>query len=171
MTGTHAAMGRREAMRVLGEFGCGMTAATNAACAGDHGVQQKDDSEFKRPVQGLHAHFCGIHVAKGNPGFQVVAQHYCSARSKSMHQCLLYDSCEENAKLRGVEYIIVDAAYRRLTETEKKYWHPLRTKCWRGDRIAGAPRLPAQVDRPSRPTIDRRGAGCAHSARNSPGRS
>ena len=37
---------------------------------------------------------------------------------------MLYDSCEKNAKLLGVEYIVSDKVYRRLPENEKKYWHP-----------------------------------------------
>jgi Protein of unknown function (DUF1264) len=41
-----------------------------------------------------------------------------------MHQCLLYDSTEKNARLLGVEYIISDRLYRELPEVEKKYWHP-----------------------------------------------
>ena len=76
------------------------------------------------PLSAIHAHFCGIHIAKGNPKFQLVAQHYCSPHAEDMHQCLLYDSCEKNAKLLGVEYIVSDKVYRRLPENEKKYWHP-----------------------------------------------
>ena len=41
-----------------------------------------------------------------------------------MHQCILFDSCEKNARLLGVEYIISDKLYRALPEAEKKYWHP-----------------------------------------------
>ena len=73
------------------------------------------------PVQSLHAHFCGIHIAKSNPKFQLVAQHYCMSRSEEMHQCLLCDSYEKNAKLLGVEYIVSDRIYRELPDAEKKY--------------------------------------------------
>ena len=41
-----------------------------------------------------------------------------------MHQCLLFDSADKNAKLLGVESIVSDEAYRKLPEAEKKYWHP-----------------------------------------------
>jgi hypothetical protein len=136
MTQEHAAIGRREMIRVLGALGCGVAASPNTSQAEEHGAHEKKDSELTGPVKGLHAHFCGIHVAKGNPRFQVVAQHYCSARSEEMHQCLLYDSCEKNARLLGVEYIIVDAAYRRLPETEKKYWHPHTYEVLAGGLIA-----------------------------------
>src|SRR5262249_6065498 len=79
---------------------------------------------MRAPVAALHAHFCGIHIAKGNPRFQLIVQHYCAPRGDDMHQCLLYDSCDKNARLLGVEYIVTDAVYRRLPAGEKRYWHP-----------------------------------------------
>ena len=88
------------------------------------------------PVHALHAHFCGIHIAKNNPKFQLVAQHYCMSRSEEMHQCLLYDSSEKNAKLLGVEYIISDRLYRELPDAEKKYWHPHTYEVLAGGLIA-----------------------------------
>jgi hypothetical protein len=88
------------------------------------------------PVNSLHAHFCGIHIAKKNPKFQLVAQHYCSGRTEDMHQCLLYDSCDKNAKLLGVEYIVTNKVYQLLPETEKKYWHPHTYEVLAGGLIA-----------------------------------
>lgn len=40
-----------------------------------------------------------------------------------MFQCVLFDGTGKNAKLLGVEYLIPDAAYRKLPDGEKKYWH------------------------------------------------
>jgi hypothetical protein len=88
------------------------------------------------PVHEIHAHFCGIHVAKLNPGVQLVAQHYCMSRSEEMHQCLLYDSTAKGAKLLGVEYIISDRLYRGLPDVEKKYWHPHTYEVLAGGLIA-----------------------------------
>jgi hypothetical protein len=88
------------------------------------------------PVHETHAHFCGIHLAKSNPSFQIVTQHYCMSRSEEMHQCLLYDSTGKNAKLLGVEYIISDRHYRDLPEEEKKYWHPHTYEVLSGGLIA-----------------------------------
>ena len=45
----------------------------------DHGATDKGDGGLMAPVQSLHAHFCGIHIAKNNPKFQLVAQHFCMA--------------------------------------------------------------------------------------------
>ena len=58
------------------------------------------------------------------------------SRSEEMHQCLLYDSSEKNAKLLGVEYIISDRMYRELPDAEKKYWHPHTYEVLAGGLIA-----------------------------------
>jgi len=80
-------------------------------------------NRFMGPVSHSHLHFCGIHIAKNDPKIQLITQHYCCPLGDEMHQCLLYDSIERNAKLLGVEYIISDRMYRALPMTEKRYWH------------------------------------------------
>jgi hypothetical protein len=95
----------------------------------------------RSPMTGPHAHFCGIHVAKSNPNFQLIAQHYCTAHRGHDHgdglfQCLLFDSAEPNAKLLGVEYIVTDEQYRALPEDEKRYWHPHTYEVLAGGLIA-----------------------------------
>ncbi len=104
--------------------------------AADHGNTMDGDAKFMAPVKGLHAHFCGIHCARGNPKFQIIAQHYCAPHGEQMHQCILFDSTGKNAKLLGVEYIISDKLYRGLPQTEKKYWHPHTYEVLAGGLIA-----------------------------------
>jgi hypothetical protein len=55
-----------------------------------------------------------------------------------MHQCLLYDSVGQHARLLGVEYIISDDLYRTLPDVEKKYWHPHTYEVLGGGLIAPA---------------------------------
>jgi hypothetical protein len=112
-------MDRREMLGALGVLG----AALPAAGAADH--EAKKDAS---PMTGPHAHFCGIHMAKKDPKFQIVTQHYCAAHTgdhtdAQMFQCVLFDGTGKNAKLLGVEYLISDAEYRKLPAEEKKYWH------------------------------------------------
>jgi hypothetical protein len=128
-------MDRRE---WLGWIGTGVGASLGgAACAAEvHDEAKPGDSSLMAPVHELHAHFCGIHIAKSNPKFQIVAQHYCMSRSEEMHQCLLYDSTEKNARLLGVEYIISDRLYKELPDDEKKYWHPHTYEVLAGGLIA-----------------------------------
>jgi hypothetical protein len=79
------------------------------------------------PMSAPHFHFCGIHMAKKYPKLQFVTQHYCAAHTGGsegdVFQCTLFDGTGPNAKLVGVEYLISDAAYRKLPDAEKKYWH------------------------------------------------
>jgi hypothetical protein len=117
-------MDRREWLALLGTLGAGF--AANEACGDDH----KGPQDGSSPVSGPHAHFCGIHIAKKDPKYQIVTQHYCTAHTGGDHkaeqifQCLLFDSRAKNAKLLGVEYIISDERYRMLPAEEKKFWHP-----------------------------------------------
>jgi hypothetical protein len=128
-------MDRRHLLGLLGS-GVGASFSGVAHAADGHGPDDKTDAGMKEPVHALHAHFCGIHIAKNNPKFQIVAQHYCMSPSEEMHQCLLYDSCEKNARLLGVEYIVSDRIYRQLPDAEKKYWHPHTYEVLAGGLIA-----------------------------------
>lgn len=124
-------MDRRELFGTLGVLGAGIAAEPAAA---DHpGGAAKG---LRAPVENLHAHFCGIHIAKTNPKFQIIAQHYCAPLGDEMHQCLLFDSCAKNARLLGVEYIVSDRVYRTLDDNEKKYWHPHTYEVLAGGLIA-----------------------------------
>jgi len=128
-------MDRRHWLGLIGS-GVGVSLSGSTLEADEHRSDQKGEGGLMAPVQSLHAHFCGIHIAKSNPKFQLIAQHYCMARSEEMHQCLLYDSCEKNAKLLGVEYIVSDRIYRQLPDAEKKYWHPHTYEVLAGGLIA-----------------------------------
>ena len=112
-------MDRREMFGVLGALGAGLPLR-----AADHDGK----AAAAGPLAGPHAHFCGIHMAKKDPKFQLVTQHYCTAHTGEhgdgqLFQCVLFDSAGPNAKLLGVEYIIGDEVYRKLPDAEKKYWH------------------------------------------------
>ncbi len=128
-------MDRRQWIGLVGS-GVAVSLGGEACAAKQHRADEKGDGGLMAPVQSLHAHFCGIHIAKSNPKFQLVAQHYCMSRSEEMHQCLLYDSYEKNAKLLGVEYIVSDRIYRELPDAEKKYWHPHTYEVLAGGLIA-----------------------------------
>jgi Protein of unknown function (DUF1264) len=115
-------MDRRELFRIAGTAGIGVM-LSEAGHADDHHASGAAKPAMP-PLEGVHLHFCGIHVAKRDPKFQIITQHYCAGLTDEMHQCLLYDSDRENARLLGVEYIISDRMYRELSDAEKRYWHP-----------------------------------------------
>jgi hypothetical protein len=122
-------MDRREVLGAIGAIGAGLAVGSNA---------NANQEKAKGPVSGPGLlHFCGIHVAKNNPKFQIVTEHYCSQCGEEIHQCLLYDSADAaHAKLVGVEYIITDKLYRGLPDAEKKYWHPHTYEVLAGGLIA-----------------------------------
>jgi hypothetical protein len=128
-------MDRRELFGILGAMGAGL-AGTGSLSADDHGAHPQRVNKRLAPVTNLHAHFCGIHIAKKDPKFQIVTQHYCAQISDEVHQCLLFDSTDKGAKLVGVEYIISDRLYRGLSNAEKKYWHPHTYEVLSGGLIA-----------------------------------
>lgn len=142
-------MDRREMISVLGAMGAGWTIDGPALCAADHTESKDAHDHGSGPASGPHAHFCGIHVAKNDPSFQLVVQHYCAVHTgeddSQMFQCILFDSAGKNAKLLGVEYIVSDAQYRLLPDAEKKFWHPHTYEVLAGGLIA--PGMPPEEER------------------------
>ena len=119
-------MRRRDWLGSLGLAAAALSAGSGVARAARHG-----HGRHASPLTNSHAHFCGIHLAKNNPDFQIITQHYCTAHKpshaaddESVFQCLLFDSTLPTAKLLGVEYIISEKQYRGLPAAEKKFWHP-----------------------------------------------
>lgn len=136
-------MDRRELFGRLGIAGAGLAMGASAASADDHGKGAAGS-----PVGGGHAHFCGIHIAKKDPKFQLVTQHFCVSHGEGhgqLFQCLLYDSNSPGAKLLGVEYIISDEQYRGLPDEEKKYWHAHSYEVLGGGLIA--PSMPPEQEK------------------------
>ncbi len=108
-----------------------------------HGQPAKRTAHWA-PVEQMHLYLCAFHVAKERPDFQVEAHHFCSPQGKELHQCVIYDGKKPGAKLLGVEYIIPDEAYQRLSADEKKYWHPHAYEILSGQLIA--PDMPNEGD-------------------------
>lgn len=110
----------------------------------DHG---HGDAAHNSPHWGaphsMHLYLCAFHVAKERPSFQIEAHHYCAPHG-DIHQCVIYDGKGAGAKLLGVEYLISDDQYRKLPDSEKKYWHPHAYEIISGQLIAAD--LPKEGD-------------------------
>jgi uncharacterized protein DUF1264 len=136
-------MDRRELFGALGALGAVpvCTAVGSTATAAD---------PTKGPLGNDHLHVCGIHMAKANPKLQFITHHYCVGHKRGgagdVFQCVLFDGTGMDAKLIGVEYIISDAAYRKLPEEEKKYWHPHTYEVLGGGLIAPGMAPKAELD-------------------------
>jgi hypothetical protein len=80
----------------------------------------------KAPIQEiLHCPlaFAGVHLLKDMPEWSQVAYHYCKAVNGQLNQCVLYDGTGPDAKLIGIEYLVTDAVYQKMSAEEKAYWH------------------------------------------------
>jgi hypothetical protein len=115
-------MNRRELLAALG--GMSVTPVCGSAVQAS---ESQHEGKGEGPLHGSHFHFCGIHMAKKDPKFQLITQHYCAAQTGGsegdVFQCVLFDGTGKNAKLIGVEYLISEEAYAKLPDSEKKYWH------------------------------------------------
>lgn len=78
------------------------------------------------PSDAYGMHICAFHLAKDDPSVIIETQHYCTPLQEGLFQCLLFQTTAEGVKpkLLGVEYVISDALYQKLTATEKALWHP-----------------------------------------------
>ena len=134
------ANGRGGPGRNAGKEGHQMTSTAAASGGAD---------TFRAPIRNHDRFFCGFHVAKKNPKFQVTTMHFCGMRGEGdyeMHQCLLYDSVSPGAKLLGVEYIVSDKLFRSFPDEEKKYWHPHTYEVLGGGLVAPAMGDEAEMD-------------------------
>lgn len=96
------------------------------------------------PLRAVHARVCGFHFYSGDIKRAVRVDHYCSHLNPDVFQCIIYDSDAENARLIGVEYIIIEAIFLQLPAEEKKLWHSHRYEVMSG--LLLAPDLPAAAE-------------------------
>jgi hypothetical protein len=77
----------------------------------------------KTPLKKINTYLDGFHFYNGNMGAQMEAHHYVSQINEDLHQAIIYDGNDENAKIMGVEYIISERLFQPLSDEEKKLWH------------------------------------------------
>src|SRR5262245_24633403 len=106
-------MDRRELFGLLGSREVGLGCGASGAEAGDHTHPAAEAGKTAGAVANFQLHVCGIHIAREDPSIQMIVQHYCGPVA-DMHQCLLFDSADRNAKLIGVEYTISNEVYHTL---------------------------------------------------------
>lgn len=76
-----------------------------------------------KPINSIQQHLCAFHVYSEDRSRHIEAHHYCTHLSEELHQCVIYDSDEPNAKLIGIEYIASEKIFDSLPKEEKKFWH------------------------------------------------
>jgi len=97
------------------------------------------------PLRGFHAYVVGFHCAKGEPGMQMEAHHYCRVVNDDFLQCVLFDGNTRDANLIGIEYIVSGELFATLPEEERASWHPHNYEVLSGELLA--PGLPEPAER------------------------
>lgn len=116
---------------IVALFGCGgKNTKSNVGEAGDE-KKGKDKLlntganllQNKAPLNAVSAYLDGFHFYNGNQGAQMEAHHYVTQLSDDLYQAIIFDGNDKDAKIMGVEYIITENLFKKLSEEEKKLWH------------------------------------------------
>ncbi|NWN89767.1 MAG: OBAP family protein [Micrococcaceae bacterium] len=96
----------------------------------------------KYPLDAMSTYLNGFHFYADDMGRQVEATHFCIHLRHDLHQCVIFDSNEPDARLIGIEYIISQERFRDLPEDEKRLWHSHHYEVKSGALVApGVPEL------------------------------
>jgi hypothetical protein len=96
----------------------------------------------KKPIDALSAYLNGFHFYADDMGRQVQAHHYCTHLTEDFHQCVIFDSNREDARLIGIEYIVSERVFKGLPDDEKRLWHSHHYEVKSGELIApGVPEI------------------------------
>jgi hypothetical protein len=82
-----------------------------------------DILQNKAPLSKINTYLNGFHFYNGNVKQQMEAHHYVSQLNEDVHQAIIYDGNDADAKIMGVEYIISEKLFSSLDDEEKKLWH------------------------------------------------
>jgi hypothetical protein len=92
--------------------------------------------QLKGPLDAMSEFLNGFHFYADDIGRQVEANHFCTHLTEDLHQCVIYDSNQSNAKLIGIEYIVSERAFKSLPDEEKRLWHSHSYEVKSGELIA-----------------------------------
>jgi hypothetical protein len=90
----------------------------------------------KTPLKKINAYLNGFHFYNGNIKAQMEAHHYVTQLNEDLHQAIIYDGNNPDAKIMGIEYIISEKLFKGLDEEEKKLWHSHHYEVLSGELIA-----------------------------------
>lgn len=77
----------------------------------------------KYPLNAMSTYLNGFHMYADDMGRQVEASHFCIHLQHDLHQCVIFDRNEPDARLIGIEYIIPEERFLALPDDEKRLWH------------------------------------------------
>jgi len=96
----------------------------------------------KYPLAAMSTYLNGFHMYADDMGRQVEASHFCIHLRHDLHQCVIFDRNEPDARLIGIEYIVSEERFRALPADEKRLWHSHHYEVKSGELVApGIPDL------------------------------
>jgi len=98
----------------------------------------------KTPLKKINAYLDGFHFYNGDMKGQMEAHHYVTQLNEDVHQAIIFDGNDENAKIMGIEYIVSAKLFAQLPPEEKKLWHSHVYEVKSGELIA--PGIPEEVE-------------------------
>lgn len=108
----------------------------------EHGA---DLLQRKHPLSAINMYLDGFHFYADDMGRQVEAHHYCTHLTEDLHQCVIFDSNGDHARLIGIEYIVSERLFRELPADEKPLWHSHRYEVKSG--LLVMPGIPGRIER------------------------
>lgn len=103
-----------------------------------------DVMQDKTPLNKINVYLDGFHFYNGNMEGQMEAHHYVTQINEDVHQAIIFDGNDEDAKIMGVEYIISERLFNDLPDNEKKLWHSHHYEVLSGTLIA--PGIPDKIE-------------------------
>ena len=79
--------------------------------------------QTKYPLAAMSTYLNGFHMYADDMGRQVEASHFCIHLRPDLHECVIFDRNEPDARLIGIEYITSEERFRSLPDDEKRLWH------------------------------------------------
>lgn len=133
-------------------IGCGgENTETNVEAPGEEKTTESrvlgigaDVIQDKSPLDKMNVYLDGFHFYNGKMEEQMEAHHYVTQINEDVHQAIIFDGNEEDAKIMGVEYIVSERLFKKLPPEEKKLWHSHHYEVLSGTLIA--PGIPEDIE-------------------------
>lgn len=103
-----------------------------------------DVIQDKTPLSKMSVYLDGFHFYNGNMNGQMEAHHYVTQLNEDLHQAIIFDGNDADAKIMGIEYIISEKLFSQLSSEEKRLWHSHHYEVTSGTLIA--PGIPDDVE-------------------------
>jgi len=97
------------------------------------------------PTRAFDIYLDGFLVTRSDHSIAIEARRFCKAKNEDFMQCALFDGDAADANLVGVEYIISERLYQKLSPEEQDSWHPRNYEITSGQLVM--PGLPDAVEK------------------------